>query len=147
MEVEEARAVHPPGRTTPTSRRTRQAIGALLLALGAPLLWWATLDVPSLRASGAAAWIALAASIVIGGSAAWVDRRVWVRTLASVEVLLLALFAWIFFGLAKLPEARAAETLERAADFTLLDSTGTPHVLSEELLKGPVLLVFFRGSW
>lgn len=46
-------------------RRTAHAIGALVLALSAPCLWWATIDSPALRASGAAAWIALAISIVL----------------------------------------------------------------------------------
>lgn len=140
MNTEETKVPNPP-------RRTAHAICALLLALSAPCLWLATIDSPALRASGAAAWIALAVSIGIGGSAAWVDRRLWVRTLASVEVILLGLFAWIFFGFAKLPEARAAEALERASEFTLLDSTGASRALSNELARGPVLLVFFRGSW
>lgn len=62
-------------------------------------------------------------------------------------MILLGLFAWFFFGFATLPEARAAEALERASNFTLLDSTGASRELANELARGPVLLVFFRGSW
>uniref|UniRef100_A0A7S2WH90 thioredoxin-dependent peroxiredoxin n=1 Tax=Eucampia antarctica TaxID=49252 RepID=A0A7S2WH90_9STRA len=34
-----------------------------------------------------------------------------------------------------------------APDFTLPDSSGTKITLSEELKKGPVVLVFYRGAW
>lgn len=35
----------------------------------------------------------------------------------------------------------------KAPDFTLVDSTGQKITLSEELLKGPVVLIFYRGTW
>lgn len=34
-----------------------------------------------------------------------------------------------------------------APDFTLNDHTGKTFTLSEEVVKGPVVLTFFRGSW
>jgi peroxiredoxin len=34
-----------------------------------------------------------------------------------------------------------------AEDFTLLDSTGTPRVLSALLTDGALLLIFYRGYW
>ncbi|MCE0450343.1 peroxiredoxin-like family protein [Brevibacillus sp. AF8] len=34
-----------------------------------------------------------------------------------------------------------------APDFTLNDHTGKSITLSEEIIKGPVVLTFFRGSW
>ncbi len=36
---------------------------------------------------------------------------------------------------------------ERAPDFTLPDAWGKPVNLAEELKKGPVVLVFYRGAW
>ena len=36
---------------------------------------------------------------------------------------------------------------DRAPDFTLPDAFGSKVTLSEELKKGPVVLVFYRGSW
>jgi len=36
---------------------------------------------------------------------------------------------------------------ERAPDFTLPDAFGKPVNLAEQLQKGPVVLVFYRGAW
>jgi peroxiredoxin/nucleoside-diphosphate-sugar epimerase len=36
---------------------------------------------------------------------------------------------------------------DKAPDFTLEDATGKPVTLSEELAKGPVIIVFYRGEW
>lgn len=36
---------------------------------------------------------------------------------------------------------------ERAPDFALPDTAGTPFALSGALAKGPVIVVFFRGEW
>jgi peroxiredoxin len=36
---------------------------------------------------------------------------------------------------------------EKAPDFTLEDAAGKPVTLSEELAKGPVIIVFYRGEW
>jgi peroxiredoxin len=47
-------------------------------------------------------------------------------------------------------DAAAASPLglgDRAPDFTLGDADGQRHRLADNLAKGPVLLVFFRGGW
>ena len=127
------------------ARRTTLAIVGLLLGLLAPLAWWATIDFPWMRASGGAAWLSLVIGLLLGASAALVDRRPWVRSFALLELAILGLFVWLFFGFARLPAP--TKPLERASDFTLPDQLGRSVTLSEELAQGPVLLVFFRGHW
>ncbi len=36
---------------------------------------------------------------------------------------------------------------ERVADFELPDSAATPRRLSSFVTSGPVVLIFYRGSW
>ena len=130
----------------PLARGTWRAVGSLvLLALALPS-WLCTIDFPLLRSSGLTAWLLLGAALLLSFSAARVDRRRWVRGVAGVQLAALALFAWLFFGFSRLPATRAVE-LTRAPDFTLPDHLGRPVHLADELAKGPVLLVFFRGHW
>jgi cytochrome oxidase Cu insertion factor (SCO1/SenC/PrrC family) len=117
---------------------------SLVALVLAPFSWWWSIDDASLRASGATAWMMLASALFLGLTAAWRDRRRWVRVVAGLEVACGALALWAFFGLAKLPAAAAPE---EAPDFTLPDQDGRPVTLSAELARGPVLLVFFRGHW
>ena len=45
-------------------------------------------------------------------------------------------------------ETREAPIEEEVApDFTLLDTEGEAHTLSEMTDKGPVVVVFYRGTW
>jgi peroxiredoxin len=37
--------------------------------------------------------------------------------------------------------------VDRAIDFQLPDHQGRPWHLSEEVRRGPVLVVFYRGDW
>lgn len=117
---------------------------SLVALVLAPASWWISIDDPELRASAATVWVMLAAALFLALSAAWRDRRRWVRVVAGLELLVAAIFLWGFFGLARLPAAQAPE---RAADFTLPDQEGRPVTLSAELARGPVLLVFTRGHW
>lgn len=127
---------------------TLLALAGLLLALGAPLFWLKAFDSPHWRASsGALAGLALAGGLVLGAAAAFTDRRRWVRLALAADVFLLVVLAGLYFGFARLPGARAARGLERAPDFALSDHEFRRVVLSEELAKGPVLLVFYRGHW
>jgi len=142
--------MHEPSTTSasesPSPRGTAPALLSLLALVLAPFSWLWTIDRPFLRASGLTAWILLAGALALALSAARRDRRLWVRAVAGVQVVALALALWAFFGLSRLPETGVA-ALERAPDFTLPDQDGRPVTLSAELAKGPVLLVFFRGHW
>jgi peroxiredoxin len=44
-------------------------------------------------------------------------------------------------------EVQNPQVGELAGDFTLPDSTGTPHTLSSLLTDGSLLLIFYRGYW
>jgi len=131
----------------PGSRRVGRALLAVLLCLLAPVAWALTLDSPSLRASGAVAWLLFGMALLLGLSAARDDRRLVVRALAALDVVLVGLFAWLFFGLAALHPQPEADQFQRAPDFTLPDEQGRPVPLAAELARGPVLLVFYRGHW
>ena len=133
-----------PSLPSPPPRRTGRVVGSLAALVLAPLSWWLTIDQPWLRASGASAWALLALALGLACSAAWRDRRRWVRGVALAELGLAALSVWAFFGLAGLP---ATGLPGRAVDFTLVDQDLRPTTLSAELARGPVLLVFFRGPW
>lgn len=130
----------------PAARGTLRAAGSIVLFVLGPLSWLWTIDNPLLRSTGLSAWLLLGAALLLSFSAARVDRRRWVRGLVIVQLGALALFAWLFFGYARLPGTRALE-LTRAPDFTLPDHLGRPVHLEEELARGPVLLVFLRGHW
>lgn len=86
----------------------------------------------------------LASALFLALSAAWKDRRIWVRIVTGLELACAAFFVWAFFVFARLP---AVTPPRGAPDFTLPDQDGRPVTLSAELAKGPVLLVFFRGHW
>lgn len=120
---------------------------SLGFALLAPLAWVATLNTPFMRSTGLAAWVCLAISITLGVMAWRTDRRPWVRGIFVADLLITAGLVWGAFGFARLPSSASARTMTTAPDFTLVDHTGTAVNLARELDHGPVLLVFFRGSW
>jgi hypothetical protein len=134
----------PGARNKPPPRRTVRVVFSLIALVLAPLSWFWSIDDAELRATGSTVWMMLASALFLSLSAAWKDRRPWVRGVALFELGVLALFLWAFFGFARLP---AAAPPERAPDFTLPDQDGHPVTLSAELERGPVLLVFFRGHW
>jgi cytochrome oxidase Cu insertion factor (SCO1/SenC/PrrC family) len=105
-------------------------------------LW--SIDDAALRSTGATAWMLLASALFLSLSAAWRDRRRWVRAVAVFELAVAALGLWAFFVWARLPADRLPA---QAPDFTLPDEDGRPVTLSSELARGPVLLVFYRGHW
>lgn len=129
--------------------RRELVLGALGLALcvAAPFAWIATLGVPLLMHTGAAAWLCVALGLALGVRAMRRDERKLLRVFVAADVVLAGLLAWGAFGFARLPEAALARSVERAPEFELLDHSGKTVRLSDELAHGPVLLVFFRGSW
>lgn len=129
-----------------SNRRTWRALLALVLCLLAFPLWIATLDIPWLRMSAAASWLALACGVVLGVASARVDRRKRVRALAGIDLVITLGFAGLFFFATRLPSG-TAERLERAPDFELESADGTRVKLSDRLAAGPALLVFYRGPW
>lgn len=132
-----------------TRSRRNVVTGALGLALclAAPFAWAATLDVPVLMHTGAAAWACLALGTVLSLRAWRRDTRSWLATFVCLDFALAALLAFGAFGFARLPRAEGARAATRAPDFELVDHGGTRVRLADELARGPVLLVFFRGSW
>lgn len=128
----------------PFSGTVRIVFSLVLLVLG-PVSWFGTIDSPDLRASGATVWSCFVSALYLGGTAAWKDRRRWVRLAFVGELLFVGLSLWLFFGFARLPAATPGQ--ERAPDFTLTAHDGTTVSLAESLARGPVLLVFFRGHW
>jgi ferric-dicitrate binding protein FerR (iron transport regulator) len=133
-------------RPSRATRRGGLAVLSLALLVAAPLSWWWTIDQPFLRRTGATAWVGIALAITLALISARVDRRRWVRAVALVQLSALGVFAWGFLVVARLP-LTTVEAQEKAPDFTLPDSRGHGVTLSEELARGPVLLVFFRGHW
>ena len=128
----------------PFSGTVRIVFSLVLFVLG-PVSWFMTIDSAELRASGATVWSCYVSGLYLGTTAAWRDRRRWVRLTFAGEVGFVALSLWLFFGLARLPEAQPEP--ERAPDFTLTAHDGSEISLASALAQGPVLLVFFRGHW
>jgi len=83
-------------------------------------------------------------------------RRIIARVLATVSVLMFALFGFGFFVLGKrLPESHGAPQVgQKAPEFSLTDTQGKTVTLTQ-LLSTPIagrapkgaLLVFYRGYW
>ena len=99
-----------------------------------------------MRSTGIASWVCLALGIALGFAAIRVDSRRRVRVMLGIDVAIVALFAITYFTFPKLPAAQQP-MLARAPDFELTASDGTRVHLADELARGPVLLVFYRGYW
>ena len=118
----------------------------LALCIAAPFAWAFTLDNAFMRSTGIASWVYLALGIAVGIAAIRIDPRRRVRVLLGIDVAIVALFAVTYFTFPRLPEAQQP-MLERAPDFELTASDGSRVHLADELARGPVLLVFYRGYW
>ncbi|MEP0846825.1 MAG: peroxiredoxin [Phycisphaerae bacterium] len=115
--------------------------------LAAPL-YVLLLDVPLIRSTGWPMFLLAGAGAVAGAIYARRDDRAWVRLGGTANIVVLGVAAAWFFWQAALPApAPHASTLAEAPDFTLLDQDGQPVTLSALYGGGPVLLVFYRGSW
>lgn len=138
--------------TTPDALTRPRALWPLVVATCAALIaapvYLALLDVPLIRSTAWPMFLLVGIGAIAGAIYARRDDRLWVRLTGSANVGLLALACLWFFWLASLPKASsAAETLTVAPDFQLPDQDGRQIALSNLTRGGPVLLVFYRGSW
>jgi FtsH-binding integral membrane protein len=128
------------------SRLLLPGLAGLVLTIAGPFAYMASLDQPMLRATGLPAWVLMAAGIALCLVTARRTKRRGPWVLTGVTGLMTAAFLGMFFLAAALPSTNAA-ALRTAPDFTLNDHTGRPFHLAEELKRGPVLLIFYRGHW
>ena len=129
------------------SRGKWMSLVGLGLIVAGPFAYILMISHSLMRSTGLPAWILMGAGAVLGVAGARLHRRRWTSILAGADIVLVALFAFGFFGLAATPSSERARTITRAPDFTLPDQDGKAVTLSAELAKGPVLLVFYRGFW
>ena len=128
-------------------QRAGQALLGFLLVLSGPIVYGLLIDQPFLRSTGAAAFTLIGAGALLGVLAARRDRRSSIRILCAVDLIALPLAMVLFFTLSALPDSPTFGELGVAPDFTLTDHRGQSVSLHEARAIGPVLLVFFRGSW
>lgn len=138
--------------TAQDSAAPRRPIWPLLIAslgtLVAAPLYVLLLDVPFIRSTAWPMFLAAGVGAIAGLLYTRYDDRGWVRITGTTNVVGLVGAAVWFFWLAALPtpDAKAA-ALASAPDFRLPDQNGQPVSLSGLYQGGPVLLVFYRGSW
>lgn len=132
----------------PASRPLWPLLLAATGTLVAAPLYAILLDLPLIRSTGWPLFLLAGVGAAAGAVYARRDDRSWVRLGGAANVALLGLAAAWFFWHAALPAPDPrARTLTEAPDFTLPDQDGQPVSLSSLYADGPVLLVFFRGSW
>lgn len=123
----------------------------LLATLGtvvAAPLYVMLLDVPSIRSTGWPMFLLAGVGAVAGAVYARQDDRAWVRLTGVGNLAALCMAAVWFFWLASFPVPDPkASSLTAAPDFRLSDQEGRSVSLSKSYQSGPVLLVFYRGSW
>ncbi|MFO0839394.1 MAG: hypothetical protein U1D55_12825 [Phycisphaerae bacterium] len=130
-----------------TARAGWTAIIGFVLALAAPLPYFALIDVPFLRSTGLAVVAPLVLGVGLAIYAALRDRRWWPRGLALVATAWMAFFLFSFYVGLALPDAPASRTLAAAPDFELPDENARLVSLRSAYQSGPLLLVFYRGHW
>lgn len=100
-----------------------------------------------LRVSGVVAFVPLAVGLAMG-LVAWHRAPSWATRIGALLTVGLAVaFSWVFFVVARLPAPSTFEGLDVAPDFTLEAAPGRAFHLADEVERGPLLLVFFRGHW
>ena len=120
---------------------------SLLLVVAGPFAYMASLENPLMRSTGLPAFALMAVGVVVGLVSAFSRPGRWPRVSAGLAMALTALFAFGFFVGMHIPDSPQFAAVDAAPDFTLPDQTGKPVSLRQELAKGPVLLVFYRGHW
>lgn len=136
--------------SAPTARP--RDLWPLLVAIGGVLAAWplyiGLLDNAFIRASGLPMFLLTGAGAVAGAMYVRWDDRWWVRFLGTANVVSVVLVACWFFWWSSFPApAEKANSLITAPDFALEDHQGRTVELSHYRDQGPVLLVFYRGSW
>lgn len=133
----------------PAADRTGRlaAVVSLLVVVAAPFVYMATMRNAYLRSSGVLMFLMMGLGCGAGLAAARRVRRKWTTGIAVVNLLLTGFLAYGFFVLAKLPAVAGPDEAAAVADFTLPDHAGRHVTLYEELEKGPVMLIFYRGAW
>ena len=124
-----------------------RAWAALALGVTGVVAYVLLLDVAWQRSSGVLTFVALAVAQLLAFSALRGDRRARTLVPAGLTFVLALAFLWLFFIVARLPAPTTFEQLERAPDVELLGAAGAPMRPSQEVARGPLLLVFFRGHW
>lgn len=123
------------------------ALVCVLLTLSGPLLYFGLLDDPFIRSTGLPL-IGLPALGLAGGILVARRKKGFVaKAGAGLSALVLAGVVYGFYFWARLPAGDRFQSMDRAPDVALPDTTGREHRLSEALKEGPVLLVFYRGFW
>lgn len=124
-----------------------RALAALLFALAGVGVYVLTLGSGFLRESGLPAFVPLFVATVASLRALRRPRRLAALLPALLTFALAGAFTYVFFVVARLPVAGGFEALERAPAFTRPVEGEPPFVLEQQLARGPVLLVFYRGHW
>lgn len=120
---------------------------ALLASLLAPVLYVLTMDHPFLRRTGIVLFVAAGIAILLGGVAIFRGRK-RIHRLIAASAMALGILVGVFYQFAlDLPDSPVFERSETVAEFELMDHLGQTVRLSELKSKGPVMLVFFRGTW
>ena len=105
------------------------------------------LEVPFLRTTGLVSFALFGLGTVLGVLSARRNRAAWSWIAPALGILMAVGLAYYLFIYAVLPASSGLTALNMAPDFTLVDHTGSRVTLYENLVSGPVLLVFYRGYW
>lgn len=128
-------------------RAQRMAWLGIALVCAAPFLFLPTLRVPILRSSGLVLWIALAAGLASAFAALRARRSLLTRVALAFCALVGGATLYGFVVWQRLPPASAPLVSTQAPEVNLLDERGDAFALRERWANGPLLLVFYRGSW
>ncbi len=128
-------------------RANRMAWLGIALVCAAPFLFLPTLRVPLLRSSGLVLWIAIAAGLACSFAALRARRSLLTRLALGFCAFVGGATLYGFVVWQRLPPARIELLGARAPEVNLLDERGVSFALPERWANGPLLLVFYRGSW
>lgn len=134
--------------TALVSRPAVLAPVSLLLAVGGSASYFYMLTIPAVRTTAWPTFAMLALAIALSAAALAQRRRWWTIVSAVGSIVIAAQFVYMFSIEFRLPEAQAGPTVaDKAPDFVLPDHQDKKFSLASYLGKGPVLLVFYRGSF